>query len=262
MKEVNLKLSSEKILFGILAFFSIVLYMILIFTIVGLLYVIPVFIFMFISKGIFIGNIKGNAVKLSHNQLGDIYNEYKQMAKQMGFDEVPDIYLIQGGGLLNAFATRFVGRNFVVIYADVLELAYKQGIDEVKFILAHELGHLKANHLKYRWLVQLSIFLIPLLGYAYLRACEYTADRYGAYYSPNGALKGLILLAAGKDLYNRIDIDELLKEAREDKSFWVNFSELFSTHPCLVKRIEAVKEFVRYINPAQDNSQVYSFESI
>jgi Zn-dependent protease with chaperone function len=72
----------------------------------------------------------------------------------------------------------------------------------------------------------------------------------------------LILLAAGKDLYNRIDIDKLLKEAREDKSFWMNFSELFSTHPCLVKRIEVVKEFVRYINPAQDNSQVYDFESI
>ncbi|WAM36159.1 M48 family metallopeptidase [Caldicellulosiruptor acetigenus] len=261
MKEVNLKVSSEKFLFGVLAFFSIISYIVLIVSMVGLVYLILIALTILITNGIFIGNIKGNAVKLSPQQLGDIYNEYEQVARQMGFDEVPDIYLIQGGGLLNAFATRFIGRNFVIIYADVLELAYQQGMDEVKFILAHELGHLRANHLKYRWLIQLG-FMIPLLGQAYLRACEYTADRYGAYYSPKGAVRGLILLAAGKKLYNNIDIEQILKQAREDKGFWVNFSELFSSHPHLVKRIEAVTEFVRYISPAQENSEVFSVESV
>lgn len=262
LKGIDLKVSSEKVLFGILAIISIIVYLCLIFSIVGLFYLIGAVITYIIINGIFIGNIKGNAVKLSAQQLGDIYNEYKQMAKEMGFDEVPEIYLIQGGGVLNAFATRFIGRNFVVIYADILELAFKQGVDEVKFILAHELGHIRANHLKYRWLVQVGL-VIPFIGHAYLRACEYTADRYGAYYSPNGALKGLILLAAGKELYNYVDINQLLKQAREDRGFWTSFSELFSTHPHLIKRIEAVLEFVQYINlHRQSGSKEIKIESI
>lgn len=261
MEDIKLKVPSEKFLFIILAFISVMTYLLLIVSLIGILYLIFAAIFSTIVKGILIGSIKGNAIKLSHTQLGDIYNEYTQLAKQMGFDEVPDIYLIQSGGDLNAFATRFIGRDFVVVYADVLEMAYEEGLDEVKFILAHELGHLKANHLRRRWLIGVGL-MIPLLGHAYLRACEYTADRYGAYYSPNGAQKGLLLLAAGKKLYKNVDIDQYIKQTSEEKGFWVSVAELFSTHPHLTKRVEHCRDFVRYISPRTENQAISHTSSV
>lgn len=45
-------------------------------------------------------------------------------------------------------------------------------------MIAHEVGHLAAGHLK--WNAFLSPFLfVPLLGTAYSRAREYTSDRCG-----------------------------------------------------------------------------------
>jgi len=161
---------------------------------------------------------------------------------------------------LNAFAMRFIGRDFVVVYSGILELAYKGSLDEVKFILAHELGHLKANHLKHR-LIQFGLML-PFLGQACLRACEYTADRYGAYFSLNGALKGLILLAAGKELYRNVVLEEFLKQAEEERSFWISFAELLASHPHLTSRIQAIKDFVKTLKPSNSLSEVYNFESV
>ena len=110
--------------------------------------------------------------------------------------------MIQAGGLLNAFATRFFGRDFVVIYSDVLELAYSEGDAELAFVICHELAHIKRKHLTRRLLLYPSM-LIPFLGAAYSRACEYTCDRFGAHYQPDGALGGLLVLAAGKMLYHK-----------------------------------------------------------
>jgi hypothetical protein len=36
-------------------------------------------------------------------------------ARKLGLTQVPSIYVIQSGGLLNAFATRFLGRDFVIL---------------------------------------------------------------------------------------------------------------------------------------------------
>ena len=48
-----------------------------------------------------------------------------------------DVYVVEAGGVMNAFATRFLGRNFVVIHSDVLALAMEQGEAAVGFIVAH-----------------------------------------------------------------------------------------------------------------------------
>ena len=109
----------------------------------------------------------------------------------MELNPVPAIYVLQAGGLLNAFATRFLGRSFVVIYSDVLELAYMKGEAELAFVICHELAHIKRKHLAWRWFLYPSM-LIPFLGAAYSRACEYTCDRFGAHYRPDGALGGFL----------------------------------------------------------------------
>ena len=187
--------------------------------------------------GILIGYIKGNAVKINETQFSDIYATVVKQSTALGLSYVPDVYLLQVGGLLNAFATRFFGRNYIVIYSDVLEEAYEDNKAAVDFIIGHELGHIKRNHLTKNLLLFPSAFM-PFLNAAYSRACEYTCDSIGACLSPQGAQQGLLLLAAGKRLYKKVNIDSYVAQTYQEGGFWKWFAEKVSTHPNLTKRLE------------------------
>ncbi|MFZ4398652.1 MAG: M48 family metallopeptidase [Bacteroidales bacterium] len=195
--------------------------------------------------GILIGNLKGNAIKISTDQFPDIYEIALEQSAKLGLKKTPDIYLLQAGGLLNAFATRFSGRNYVVIYSDILEEAYENNKTSVEFIIGHELGHIKRKHMsKQLWLFP--SIIIPFLNSAYSRACEYSCDSIGAGLCPMGVRNGLVLLAAGKKLYGKVNIDKFIVQKETETGFWSWFAEKTSSHPKLCKRIAIYqrKEFI------------------
>lgn len=229
----------ERIYFVISLIVSIILYLLLIVSIVGLVYLIMGAIITLFTHGIFIGNIRGNGIKLSEHQFPEAYQIAKKLSNEMGFFQVPDIYIMESGGLINAFATRFMGRNFIVIYTDVLELAYEEGEDALAFVICHELAHIKRKHLSRRWILLPANFM-PFLGSAYSRACEYTCDLVGAYHVPKGAISGLLVLAAGKKLYRKVNVAAISHQAKDEGGFWVWFSEIISTHPNLAKRVRFI----------------------
>jgi Zn-dependent protease with chaperone function len=194
----------------------------------------------------FIGHLQGNAVKVGMKQFPDIYEIVESHSKKLNLKKVPDLYILQGNGVLNAFATKFAKRNCIVLYSDVLEVAYQEGKEAVSFIIGHELGHIKRNHVGFfKSIILLPGRLIPLVGNAYSRACEYTCDNIGYNLCPEGALKGMLILAVGKRLYTQVNIDELPLQKKYDALFALSFAEKFSTHPALVKRIAIVKRLNR-----------------
>jgi Zn-dependent protease with chaperone function len=150
-------------------------------------------------RGMLVGYIRGNAVKLGPHQFNDIHSIVMSQAQKLGLTRIPDVYLLQQGGALNAFATRFMGTDFIVLYSDVMEAAYEENMETVEFIIAHELGHIKRNHILKRLIVLPAMF-VPFLGNAYSRACEYTCDSIGASISEDGARSGMLVLAAGTKL--------------------------------------------------------------
>lgn len=204
-----------------------------------LLYAAVIFFVVLTMQGILVGNLRANGIKVGPKQFPELHRLVTDHARRIGMTTVPDVYVIQGGGTLNAFATKFFSRRFVVLYSDVLELAYEQGEAAVGFVVAHELGHHHRGHLDRRWLTLPSRF-IPYLGAAYSRACEFTCDRYGAYCQPDGAYAGLLVLAAGKSLYGRVNLQEYMRQAETEKGYWVKRAELMSTHPSLPKRLAAL----------------------
>jgi Zn-dependent protease with chaperone function len=198
-------------------------------------------VFAFVSKGMFIGRLRGNSVRISQQQFPHVYQSLERMTQRVGLSLMPAAYVQQAGGLLNAFATRFLGRSFVVIYSDVLELAYEEGQQALDFVICHELAHLKRRHLMWRTIL-IGSYSIPWLALAYSRACEYTCDRFGAAYVPEGAEKGVLVLAAGKKLYRQVNSEEFRHQVETEKGFWIWYSEIYSTHPYLPKRIAAMRE--------------------
>jgi Zn-dependent protease with chaperone function len=210
-------------------------------------------LFLFVN-GMFLGRLRGNGIRVSAKQLPLVHRQIQEHAGTLELAKVPDVYVIESGGIMNAFATRFLGRNFIVIHSDVLELAMQQGEAAVGFIVAHELAHHKRGHLKLRWLTWPGR-LVPYLGFAYSRACEYTCDRYGARCQPDGAVAGLLALAAGKQLYKAVDPAEFAQQGIKENDFWVRRAELMSTHPRLPKRVAEVIKIgakVPAYSPMQD----------
>lgn len=191
-----------------------------------------------LAQVLMIGHLRGNAIKVNQKQFPEVFEILAQQSASLGLKNIPTMYLVQAGGMLNAFATRFAGRNYVILYSDVLAAAYNEGRPAVEFVVGHELGHIKRNHVT--WLK--SFFLmpasfIPFLGAAYSRAREYTCDNIGYALCPEGAAKGLLILAAGATLYKKVNVSELLTTARQEKGFATWFAEIFSSHPHLSKRI-------------------------
>jgi Zn-dependent protease with chaperone function len=244
----------EKLYFAIKLLFSLIIYAALGVALVWAIsneqtkVLIPIIVYLFLivfllmfRMGILVGYLRGNAIKVSKEQFPDIYDIAQKQSRAMNLPKTPDIYLLQAGGLLNAFATKFLGRNYVVLFSDILEEAYENNKPAVEFIIAHELGHIKRNHIsKHLFLIPSAI--IPFLGSAYSRACEYTCDSIGAAFSPKGVIPGLVLLAAGKKLYSKVNVENFIAQDYTEGGFWSWIAEKISSHPKLTKRVSVFKD--------------------
>ncbi|WP_214691480.1 MULTISPECIES: M48 family metallopeptidase [unclassified Exiguobacterium] len=188
-----------------------------------------------------IGYIRTNGVKVTPRQFTELHELVQRVGAEMGIRLLPDVYILQAGGVLNAFATRFFQKNMVILYSDVVELTRTGQAKEVEFVIAHELAHIRRNHVQKQWVVLLGS-IIPFLGSAYSRACEYTCDRMAAHYLQDfGASKqALTVLAIGGPLAKEVNEFDYLYEASRENGFIAKYSELLSTHPTLPKRIAAI----------------------
>ena len=172
----------------------------------ALIYLLIGFVFYVFAHSAFISWLRGNAVLLSQAQLPDLRARFEACCARLGLTEPPEAYLMQGGGTLNAFATRFLGRNYVVLLSDIVDAMEEQpgGVD---FYFGHELGHIRRHHLTGNLLRAPALWL-PLLGAAYARAKEYTCDRHGraCCESPETAARALVALAAGARRWRQVDL--------------------------------------------------------
>jgi Zn-dependent protease with chaperone function len=168
---------SERPLFVLAVLVSIVLWVVLTVTIVGLAYAVAIGLFFFFIQAVFVAHVRGSGVWLGEDQFPELYARVQEIGRRMGMEEVPDAYLMQAGGALNAFATRFLRRHIIVLFSDLLEACGDESAAR-DMIIGHELGHVHAGHLRWHWFL-LPSGLAPFLGAALSQAREYTCDRYG-----------------------------------------------------------------------------------
>ncbi len=219
---------------------AIAIWVLLAVTIIGFFYVILIGIFLFLSHVVMVAYIRGSAVRLGPNQLPDLYERVRILSARVGIEKEPEAYLMQAGGALNAFATKFMRSDMIVIYSDLLE-ACGDNQAARDMIIAHELGHLRCGHLRWLWLLAPGL-LVPFLGQAYSRAREYTCDRWGlaGCGELKGALHGLTVLAAGGKEAPRVNLEALAEQRNNLNTGWMTLGKWLMGHPPLCERILAL----------------------
>lgn len=180
-------------------------------------------------------------MRLGPDQMPELYHRVVFLARRVGLREIPEAYVLQAGGSLNAFATKFLRSNFIVLFSDLLDEC-GDNTDARDFIIAHELGHIHAGHLWLQWLWLPGAF-VPFLGTAYSRACEFTCDRYG--YAPSDdkerALDGLCILAAGGSHGPRVNRRALVAQRADLNTILMKIGHWLSTHPPIAHRLAALQ---------------------
>jgi Zn-dependent protease with chaperone function len=181
---------------------------------------------------------RGTAVQLSERQYPELYQTAEDFTHTLGLRRRPEIFLANGNGALNAFAAQATGYDYVVLSNELFANLYDRNRDGLGFILGHELGHIRLHHvaLWYQLAVAYSQW-IPLLGPGLSRLREYSCDRHGAFLSPRGA-RGLVLLASGRYTETEVDLEELVRQGRMLRGFWVGLAQLPRSHPFTVRRLE------------------------
>ena len=229
----------EAPLFWISAYFAVSLWLLMLVFTVGL--IIPIMLVLgllgIFAHSLLIAWLKGNSVRVTREQFPDLHHLFMQSCQRLGIKHPPELYLAQHDGMLNAMATRFMRRDYVVLLSAVVD-ALEDRPQAIKFYMGHELGHILRKHLSRHWWLWPGM-IYPLLSPAYSRAREYTCDRHGFACCDNldDAKRALAVLVAGPERWKSLNLSAFEAQAQNSGGFWMAVNELTSDYPWLCKRM-------------------------
>lgn len=183
------------------------------------------------------------SVKITEKNFPEIYEIVKEYSQKLNMKKVPTIYLVQGNGILNAFASFIPFKQYIELYADLVEVAYREhkDIDTLRFIIGHEMTHIYLGHAKlyYNYSI-LFANMVPILPQIASRAREYSCDRIAQRLSGSDGIDAMMSLTAGIHLYKSVDKEDYIENAKSVKGFFVWCYNLAASHPVIAKRVLAL----------------------
>ncbi|MCW5752871.1 MAG: M48 family metallopeptidase [Alphaproteobacteria bacterium] len=208
------------------------------------LVLLPVLFWLYVIQGLFRAIVLGSAVRVSERQFPHIHAMVAKAAADLGLKSVPDTFVVNSAGVVNAVAVRFLSQRYVLLYSQLVDLMDET---QLRFVIGHELAHHAAGHLTlWRTALMGPARLVPLLGPAYSRACEYTADRISAVLTGDSAsaAASLAVLACGSTrLMPSLDAADFRAQEAQVPPIFGLLSILFATHPRLTQRVIEVEKF-------------------
>ena len=205
---------------------------------------------------------QANAVKVGPKQFPEIYRTYQDVLKTLDVEREYDLFVSQTP-IVNAGAYG-MNKPFIILNSGTLIVMNEE---ELRYIIAHEVGHILSDHVLYRTmtvlLLQLASMGFPIVGIAaravlvglleWQRKAEFTCDRAGllAVQDPHVVMSGLMKLAGGSELKYDMNLDAFIEQAEEyrdsgdvaDQVFKV-LNLLGATHPFPVLRVSEIRSWV------------------
>ena len=203
----------------------------------GLLIVAVLFVSYLIAHLSFVAHLCGQGIEVTSVQLSAMHEQLEACCRTLEVEKVPRLFILNGDGVLNAFATWFLGRRYVILNSDIVD-ATDGNPAGVRFYIGHELGHLLRHDNPVIAFLRWPALRLPLLGAAYARARETTCDLHGLACCPDreSAARSVAVLAAGKRQWAALSMDGARQQALAGTGFWMSFLELVSGYPWTSKR--------------------------
>lgn len=210
-----------------------------------------------------------SAVKVTPKQCPDLHAKLQIACTTLGVD-MPDLY-IQQNPIVNAF-TGGVDNPIIVLHSGLIE---RLNEEEILAVIAHEVGHIHAEHVLYLTAAQLILAVatiplasLPIAGIikelltasmrgallAWMRRAELSCDRAALLVTQDPHVIGKTMMKlAGGTLASKIDYDLFLEQAREfqknydekklDK-FWADIINAGLSHPFPIWRVSEILKWV------------------
>ena len=205
----------------------------------------------------------GAAIRVDHRQHPRVHRIFAEAAATLDIEELPELFVMQNP-FLNASCIG-MSKPFITLTHRSIE-AFDD--DELRYVLGHELGHMRSGHAVYHtmliiltnlsmnlaWLPAGSIVLRGIIAamLEWWRKAELSGDRAGllAGQDPQAALRTHMKLAGGSDL-SEIDTTAFLEQAAEYQtggdlrdSFIKLRMTIFQRHPMPVARAADLRQWI------------------
>jgi Zn-dependent protease with chaperone function len=210
-----------------------------------------------------------SAVKVTPSQCPDLHAKLQIACTTLGVD-MPELY-IQQNPIVNAF-TGGVERPIIVLHSSLIE---RLTDEETLAVIAHEVGHIHAEHVLYltaarllEALANVAIVASPIAGIvkdlisatirgallAWARRAELSCDRAAMLVVQDEHVIGRTMMKlCGGTFASKVDYELFLKQAREFQKnydekaldrFWADIISSGMTHPFPVWRIAEILQWV------------------
>jgi Zn-dependent protease with chaperone function/type II secretory pathway pseudopilin PulG len=203
----------------------------------ALLIVLVLFLSYLLAHVAFVSHLRGQGIEVTPEQLPHLHEQLEACCTTLGVSPTPRLFILNGNGVLNAFATWFLGHRYVILNSDVVD-ATESNPAGARFYVGHELGHIVRHDNPFKAFLRWPALRLPLLGAASSRARETTCDLHGLACCPDreSAARSVAVLAAGKRQWAALSMDGARRQALEGTGFWMSFHELVSSYPWTAKR--------------------------
>jgi Zn-dependent protease with chaperone function len=207
-----------------------------------------------------LGQYLASGISIDQKSFPDLYEVLSHCAATLGIP-TPHALAHNRDASFNAFTAGTDEYSFISITSGLCQYFSR---DEASFVIGHECGHIASQHLVYhtlvwvltntasRYLGPLGAVLsrtagIPLLAWA--RRSEITADRAGLLCCGDltVAERAFLRLVAGLADIDKVDVEDYLQKFKEIEAYHSisGWKQLFTTHPMIPRRIEALRLFAR-----------------
>jgi Zn-dependent protease with chaperone function len=210
-----------------------------------------------------------SAVKVTPRQCPDLYAKLQIACTTLGVD-MPELF-VQQNPIVNAF-TGGVKRPVIVLHSQLIE---RLNDEEVLAVIAHEVGHIHAEHVLYitaarliEALTNVAVSAAPVAALvaqlvsltmrsallAWARRAELSCDRAALLVVQDPDVVGRTMMKlAGGTFASRVDYEQFLVQARDFQKnydekaldrFWADIINAGLTHPFPVWRVAEIMSWV------------------
>lgn len=198
------------------------------------------------------GALLGSTVRVTERQFPSLHALARDAAATLDVP-VPEVY-VANSPIMNAYTFGLEGDAYIVLHSALVD-AFTE--TELRFVIGHETGHIQNKHVVYGTTLILlqrmaQLFIGPLVLpavvalNAWYRRAEITCDRAGLLCSHDleASSRTFVKLAVGSTkLAEEVDVEEFLAQHEDNRASVGRYTEVFSSHPFLPKRIKALAAF-------------------